>query len=101
MIRPGDVLKNKIIKRDTRNTYEFQAYGNRLSEELNDKEHRALYIRLAKTEDRNLLERAREHAVASDVSTKGKIFMWKLGQLKVEKKNKTQAQNEAKVSPVA
>lgn len=86
MIKVGDILKNKVIKKDTRNTYEFQAYGNRLAEELQDPTHRALYIRLAKTIDRNLLERAREHAVASPVSTKGKIFMWKLNQLKTELK---------------
>ena len=83
----AEILKQKQIKRDYRNTYEYQAYGNRLAEEFSDLKHRALYIKLAKTEDRNLLELAREHVVASpNATTKGKLFMWKLKQLKQEKK---------------
>ena len=83
----AEILKQKQIKRDYRNTYEYQAYGNRLAEEFSDLKHRALYIKLAKTEDRNLLELAREHVAASpNATTKGKLFMWKLKQLKQEKK---------------
>lgn len=79
----GEILKSKGLKRDTRNTYEFQAYGNRLAEELGDMKHRALYIKLAKTVDRNLLEKAREHCKASEGAvTKGRLFMWKLAQLR-------------------
>jgi hypothetical protein len=78
-----DILKNKALTSDTRNKYEFQAYGNRLSEELKDPKHRSLYIKLAKTEDRGLLEQAREFVVGQrNVETPGKLFMWKLGELK-------------------
>lgn len=78
-----DILKNKALTSDTRNKYEFQAYGNRLSEELKDPKHRSLYIKLAKTEDRGLLEQAREFVVGQrNVETPGKLFMWKLGKLK-------------------
>ncbi|MFZ5424250.1 MAG: hypothetical protein ACOZAO_00445 [Patescibacteria group bacterium] len=84
----GEILKKKEIKGDTRNTYEFQAYGNRLAEELGDMKHRALYIKLAKEEDRSLLEQAREHVLKSErASTKGRLFMWKLGQLRKERQN--------------
>lgn len=82
----SEILKDKKITRDHRNTYEFQAYGNRLAEELNDAKHRALYIKLAKKENRGLLETAREYVLASEkATTKGKLFMWKLKQLKDEK----------------
>jgi len=46
-----------------------------------------LYIKLAKEEDRNLLETAREAVLSSPkATTKGRLFMWKLGELKKEKK---------------
>lgn len=82
-----DIIKKRGIKRDHRNTYEHQAYGNRLAEEFNDLKHRSLYIKLAKTEDRKLLEIAREYVLNSEkATTKGRLFMWKLSELKKEKK---------------
>lgn len=88
MKRIDEILKIKGLKRDTRNTYEFQAYGNRLAEELHDMKHRALYIKLAKTVDRILLEKARDHCMGSEKAiTKGKLFMWKLSQLRKEAEN--------------
>ncbi len=88
----AELLKNKSIKPDTRNKYEFQAYGNRLAEELGDQQHRTLYIKLAKSTDRNLLDAAREFVMRSEhADTRGKLFMWKLSELKkivAEKKAK-------------
>jgi hypothetical protein len=85
----SDILQKRTFKRDFRNSNEFQAYGNRLAEEFGDTKHRALYIKLAKTEDRNLLEAAREYVMASEkATTKGRLFMWKLTQLKKEVLNK-------------
>lgn len=79
----GDIIKAKSLKKDLRNKYEFQAYGNRLAEELGDTKRRSLYIKLAKTVDRNLLECAREFVHRSEnADTKGKLFMWKLTQLR-------------------
>lgn len=79
------ILKDKNINRDYRRSHEFQAYGNRLAEELGDTRHRALFIKLAKTEDRVLLEKAREFVLAQEnVTTKGRLFMWKLKELKKE-----------------
>ena len=87
MKKVSEVIKNKKLKKDHRNKYEFQAYGNRLAEELNDAKHRTLYIKLAKTTPRALLEEARAYAVdAKDTTTRGKFFMWKLTQLKSKKK---------------
>lgn len=79
------ILNKKDLKGDHRNKYEFQAYGNRLADELNDRKRRSLYIKLAKEEDRNLLERAREYVMgAENVDTRGRLFMWKLTELKKE-----------------
>ncbi|GIW69826.1 MAG: hypothetical protein KatS3mg101_0573 [Patescibacteria group bacterium] len=83
------VIKSRGIVSDTRNKHEFQAYGNRLAEELNDRKHRSLYIKLAKTEDRTLLEAAREFVLGSEkATTKGRLFMWKLSELKKQRLNK-------------
>jgi hypothetical protein len=85
----SELIKNKKIIRDPRNSYEHQAYGNRLAEELHDIKHRALYIRLAKNEDRNLLELARIFVTSQkDITEGGRLFMWKLKQIKDNKLNK-------------
>ena len=77
------------VKKDHRNQYEYQAYGNRLADELADPTKRALYIKLAKSTDRNILEEARLFALSNERSlTKGKIFMWKLTELKKKKNDK-------------
>lgn len=79
----SEILKNKSFTADHRNKYEYQAYGNRLADELGDSAHRSLYIKMAKTEDRNLMDAAREFVMRSEsATTKGKLFMWKLGELK-------------------
>ncbi len=83
MEKLSDLLKIKQLTPDKRNTKEFQAYGNKLAEELGDTAHRALYIKLAKTEKRGLLEMARDYIKSSEhAETKGRLFMWKLTQLK-------------------
>lgn len=74
-----DPTKDKYISR------EFQDYGYRLAEELNDLEHKALYIKLAKETPRFLLEKARNFVKdAYQVKNPAKLFMWKLQQLKKE-----------------
>jgi hypothetical protein len=78
----GDIATSIKVKKDQRNTYEYQAYGNRLAEELGDTSKRSLYIKLAKSTDRGILETARLFALSNEKNpTKGKIFMWKLNEL--------------------
>lgn len=68
---------------------EFQDYGYRLAEELNDLRHKALYIKLAKEMPRSLLEGARNFVKdATNVKSRAKLFMWKLNQLKKERQKK-------------
>jgi hypothetical protein len=81
--------KGKYISR------EFQDYGYRLAVELNDERNKSLYIKLAKEVDRSLLEQARTFVKdATQVRSRGKLFMWKLGQLKQEQKEKKGAKGE-------
>lgn len=61
---------------------EFQSFGIHLAEELDDYKHKSLYIKLAKTVHRSILEKALSFAVDSNAKNKGALFMWKLGQLK-------------------
>ncbi len=67
-------------------TQEFQDFGYRLAMELNDPEHKSLYIKLAKTTDRILLEQALSFVSDSQARSKAKLFMWKLKELKQAKK---------------
>ncbi len=67
---------------------EFQTFGIHLSEELDDHNHKSLYIKLAKTTNRALLEKALSFACDSNAKNKGALFMWKLKELKdLQKKN--------------
>lgn len=68
---------------------EFQDFGYRLACDLDDLAHKSLYIKLAKTEDRVLLEAARRFVIdAEHAKSKGRLFMWKLKELKLKKGKK-------------
>lgn len=82
MKKIGSILEKYDPKVDTHISREFQAYGIHLAEELDDYKHRALYIKLAKTHPRPLLEKAFTFSVDSNARNKGALFMWKLAQLK-------------------
>jgi len=80
-----DVLKRFDPKEDRYISREFQKYAYDLSEELGDSEHKSLYMRLAKTTPRHLLEQARYFVKdASKVQNRARLFMWKLTQLRKE-----------------
>lgn len=70
------VDKNKFVTR------EYQDYGYRLAAELGDLKHKSLYIKLAKTVDRGILDQCRRFALDSHADSKGALFMWKLKQLR-------------------
>ena len=80
-----EIIKEKDFSKARHNKYEFQAYGNILSDELNDDKHRTLYIKYAKTIDRKILDTAREFVKAASPlkrGSKARLFMWKLKELK-------------------
>lgn len=83
------ILKNYQIDEDKqrRISREWQDYAYRLALELEDLEHKAIYMRLAKNEDRSLLEEVRIFVRGANAKNKGGLFMWKLKQLREEKKD--------------
>ena len=86
----GDILnKYKLDDKDKYVSREFQKYAYDLAVELNDLAHRSLYMKLAKETPRILLEKARSFVKdAANAKSKGRLFMWKLKQLKEESKIK-------------
>lgn len=80
----GDILKKFEGRSDGKYiSQEFQDYGYRLAVDLNDMDHKSLYIRMAKTVPRQILEQARAFAVDADhAKSKGRLFMWKVSDLK-------------------
>ncbi len=83
----GDILKTFDPLKDKYISQEFQKYGYDLAVELGDLEHKALYIKLAKETPRQILEQARNFVKdAGRVKSKARLFMWKLGELKNERK---------------
>lgn len=83
------ILKSYQIDEDKqrRISREWQDYAYRLALELEDFEHKAIYMRLAKNEDRSLLEEVRIFVRGANAKNKGGLFMWKLKQLREEKKD--------------
>lgn len=86
MQKVGAILKNFKPVEDKYISREFQAFGIHLSEELDDYKHRGLYIRLAKTVHRSILERALSFVSDSNAKNKGALFMWKLKQIRMNDK---------------
>lgn len=83
-----DGLIELLEKLDKRKKYvgqEFQAYGLQLAEEMGEWGKRSMYIRLAKQVSREILEKARlfvKDQLPGTIDNKGKLFMWKLKELK-------------------
>lgn len=69
-------IKDKYVSR------EFQKYGYDLAVELGDMTHKSLYIKMAKETPRQILEKARYFVKDANARSKGKLFMWKVKELK-------------------
>lgn len=80
ILKKFNPLEDKYISR------EFQSFGIHLAEQLDDYKHKSLYIKLAKTHHRSILEKALSFSVDSRAKNKGALFMWKLSQLKTGEK---------------
>lgn len=87
MKKLGQILdENKFPDRPKNLSREFQTYGVFLAESLGDTKHYSLYIKLAKIYPRTLLEQALSYTKDyNQAKSKGKIFMWKLTQLRKTK----------------
>lgn len=80
ILKRFDPTSGKYVSR------EFQAYGLYLSQKLEDDKHKTLYIKLAKAEPRYLLDAALSFVMDTRAKNKGALFMWKLKDLKTQKK---------------
>ena len=74
------VDKNKYVTR------EFQDFGYHLAEALGDMAHKSLYIKMAKSTDRSILQQALSFVSDSNANNKGALFMWKVKQICLLKK---------------
>ena len=82
MQKISDVLKKFNPLEDKYISREFQAYGIYLAEELRDYKHRSLYIRLAKTIPRAILEKALTFIKDARPKSRARLFMWKLKKIR-------------------
>ncbi len=78
----GDVLKKFNPLEDKYISREFQSYGIYLAESLGDYKHKSLYIRLAKTVPRAILEKTLSFVKDAQANSKPKLFMWKMKKIK-------------------
>jgi hypothetical protein len=88
ILKKFDPFEDKYISR------EFQAFGVHLAEKLEDTKHKSLYIKLAKTLPRPVLEQALRFVVDSKAKSKGALFMWKLKELGVMGKKNAPAKKK-------
>lgn len=88
----ADLLsKHQVQEKNKYVSQEFQAFGCHLAAVLNDQKHLSLYIKLAKTTSRGLLERALSFVSDADnAKSKARLFMWKLKQLEQAEQAKKQ-----------
>lgn len=84
MKKVGEALeKFAQVKRPKNISKEFQMYGVYLAEQLDDTKHYSLYIKLAKTRPRQILDEALSYVKDyPNPKSKGKLFMWKMKELK-------------------
>ncbi|RJQ38167.1 hypothetical protein C4559_02255 [Candidatus Microgenomates bacterium] len=87
ILKKFNPAEDKFISR------EFQSFGIHIAEQLDDYKHRSLYIKLAKTVHRSILEKALSFVVDSNARNKGALFMWKLKDLKSQ--NSTPIKSES------
>jgi uncharacterized protein YktB (UPF0637 family) len=86
----AELLSQHSIKENNKYiSQEFQAFGCHMASILGDQAHTSLYIKLAKTYPRSLLEQALSFVSdAESARSKAKLFMWKLNLLKKAKNSK-------------
>lgn len=92
-------LKYQPKKDKGRITQEFQNFGYRMALELDDKTRIPLYMRLAKNNNRAILEKALGFVKdAHHAKSKARLFMWKLKQLNQENKKTSVKLNKPKLN---
>ena len=81
----GDILKDREKNRGKYITREWQDFGMRLAHGLGDLKNKSLYMKLAKTVERRILEDAAAFVKdVGNVRSKARLFMWKMKELKTK-----------------
>ncbi len=78
----SDILKKFNPLEDKYVSREFQTFAIHLSKKLGDERRKSLYMKLAKTVPRAILEEALRFVSDSNARNKAALFMWKLKELK-------------------
>lgn len=73
--------------------HEFQDYAYRLASDLNDLKHMHIYMKLAKSIPRFLLEKTYEYVADVQSDEKAKLFMWKFKQIRQNYQREIDKQN--------
>ena len=89
MQKVSQILKNFNPTKDKYISRDFQAYGIWLAEEMEDYKNRGMWIKLAKTNHRSVLEKALSFVKDSNADNKIALFLWKMKQIKTQAKSKT------------
>jgi hypothetical protein len=84
------ILKNFNPTKDKYISREFQSFGIYMAEEFNDYKNRGMWIKIAKTNHRAVLEKALSFVKDSTADNKIALFLWKLKQLKIGKASKVE-----------
>ena len=82
-----DILKKFNPLEDKYVSREFQAFGVHLAKKLGDEKKKGLYIKLAKTIPRPVLEEALRFVIDSNARNLTALFMWKLKEIGAFKKS--------------
>lgn len=83
----GDLLSGYDWDKKKYISKEWQDYAYRLAIALDDLKNKSLYMKLAKETPREWLEEAKNFVKdAYEVKSKAKLFMWKLAQIRKERK---------------
>jgi len=81
-----DILKKFNPLEDKYVSREFQTFGIHLANKLGDGRRKGLYMKLAKTVPRAILEEALRFVIDSNARNKAALFMWRLKELNAFKK---------------
>lgn len=76
-----DILKKFNPMEDKYVSREFQTFGIHLANKLGDTRRKGLYMKLAKTVPRAILEEALRFVIDASARNRAALFMWKLKEL--------------------
>lgn len=77
-----DILKKFNPIADKYVSREFQTFAIHLATKLGDERRKSLYMKLAKTIPRAILEEALRFVIDANARNRAALFMWKLKELK-------------------